>query len=216
MRIAEPTVERLVLYARLLKRLQEEGVDVISSQEIGDELGLKASQVRKDLSYFGEIGKRGVGYSVPRLCEHLQAILSPPRVWKIAMVGVGRLGGALLGYGPLQNEKFKMVALFDVDPAKVGRTFRGAPCFHIDRIADVVAELAIEVLILTVPAEAAQSVVDRIASPSFVKGILNFAPAPIVVPKEILVYNVDISVELEKLLFYLKQRESQSAHFVLE
>jgi len=109
-----------------------------------------------------------------------------------------------------------MVALFDVDPAKVGRTFRGAPCFHVDRIADVVAELAIEVLILTVPAEAAQSVVDRIASSSFVKGILNFAPAPIVVPKEILVYNVDISVELEKLLFYLKQRESRSVRFVLE
>lgn len=133
------------------------------------------------------------------------------------MVGLGRLGGALLGYGPLQSEKSKTVALFDIDPAKVGKSFRGIPCFHVDEIADVIAELAIEVLILTVPAEAAQSVVDKVAnSSSSVKGILNFAPAPIIVPKEILVYHVDISVELEKLLFYLKQRESKSNHFVLE
>jgi len=116
MKVAEPTVERLVQYYRLLEQLHEEGRKVVSSQDIGEILAFKASQVRKDLSYFGEIGKRGVGYHVDKLFEHIRAILSSPRVWRMALVGVGHLGEALLGYNALRSEKFGICALFDVDP----------------------------------------------------------------------------------------------------
>jgi redox-sensing transcriptional repressor len=208
LRIAEPTVERLVQYYRLLTQLHDEGRKVVSSQEIGDMLGLKASQVRKDLSYFGEIGKRGVGYHVERLYQHVSDILSPNRVWKIALVGVGRLGEALLGHKALRSEKFRIEALFDNDPAKVGTTIYGVPCYHSDRMPEILREKDIEVIVLTVPPVAAQQVVDKAATSGKLKGILNFATAAIAVPKGVLVYRVDISIELEKLLFYLKSPAS--------
>ncbi|MGC9372529.1 MAG: redox-sensing transcriptional repressor Rex [Thermovirgaceae bacterium] len=204
LRIAEPTVERLVQYYRLLTQLHDEGRKVVSSQEIGDMLGLKASQVRKDLSYFGEIGKRGVGYHVERLYQHVSDILSPNRVWKIALVGVGRLGEALLGHKALRSEKFRLEALFDNDPEKVGTSIYGIPCYHSDRVPEILMEKGIEVIVLTVPAAAAQQVVDKAAAAGTLKGILNFATAAIAVPEGVLVYRVDISIELEKLLFYLK------------
>jgi len=205
MKVAEPTVERLVQYYRLLEQLHEEGRKVVSSQDIGEILAFKASQVRKDLSYFGEIGKRGVGYHVDKLFEHIRSILSSPRVWRMALVGVGHLGEALLGYNALRSDKFGICALFDVDPEKVGKEIGGIPCFHVETMTDVLREQNVEVVILTVPAHVAQSCVDKIAKSETVKGILTFAPIPVVVPDRILVYSVDISVELEKLLFYLKQ-----------
>ena len=204
MRIAEPTVERLVLYYRLLTQLHNEERRVVSSQEIGDMLGLKASQVRKDLSYFGEIGKRGVGYHVERLYQHISEILSPKRLWKIALVGVGRLGEALLGHKALRSEKFRIEALFDSDPGKVGSEICGIPCFSSDEMTNVIRDKDIEVVILTVPANAAQASVDKAVAAGPVKGILTFATSAISVPDDILVYRVDISVELEKLLFFLK------------
>lgn len=204
MRVAEPTVERLVQYHRLLEQLHEEGRKVVSSQEIGEMLSLKASQVRKDLSYFGEIGKRGVGYHVDRLHEHISEILSPPRRWKIGLVGAGKLGAALLGYRGFCSDKFCIEAVFDVDHAKVGREVGGIPCHHVDDIAEVLQEKKLEVLILTIPAMAAQAVVDKAMAAGTVKGILSFAPTTLVVPDGVLVYGVDISVELEKLLFYMK------------
>jgi len=204
MRIAEPTVERLVLYYRLLMQLHNEERRVVSSQEIGELLGLKASQVRKDLSYFGEIGKRGVGYHVERLYQHISGILSPNRLWKIALVGVGRLGEALLGHKALRSEKFRIEALFDNDPAKTGTEICGIPCFNSDDMTRVIREMGIEVIILTVPANAAQASVDKAVAAGTIKGILTFATSAISVPEDILVYRVDISVELEKLLFFLK------------
>jgi len=208
LRIAEPTVERLVQYYRLLTQLHDEGRKVVSSQEIGDMLGLKASQVRKDLSYFGEIGKRGVGYHVERLFQHVSDILSPNRVWKIALVGVGRLGEALLGHKALRSEKFRLEALFDNDPEKVGTSIYGIPCYHADMMPEILREKGIEVIVLTVPAAVAQQVVDKAAAAGTLKGILNFAAAAIAVPEGVLVYRVDISIELEKLLFYLKSSAS--------
>ena len=209
MKVAEPTVERLVQYYRLLGQLHEEGRRVVSSQQIGEMLGIKASQVRKDLSYFGEIGKRGVGYHVDRLYEHVMTILSPPRVWRIALAGVGHLGAALLGHTAFQSEKFRMEALFDVDPDKVGREIAGVPCHPFGDMASVLAERKIEVLILSVPASAAQACVDKAVESGTVRGILTFAPTTVVVPEGLLVYSVDITVELEKLLFYLKERDER-------
>lgn len=204
MRIAEPTVERLVLYYRLLLQLHNEERRVVSSQEIGEMLGLKASQVRKDLSYFGEIGKRGVGYHVERLYKHISDILSPKRLWKIALVGVGRLGEALLGHKALRSEKFRIEALFDNDPSKIGTEICGIPCYNSEDMTEVLREKDIEVIILTVPAGAAQISADRAVAAGTVKGILSFATTSVSVPEDVLVYRVDISVELEKLLFFLK------------
>ncbi len=207
MRVAEPTVERLVQYYRFLRQLHEEGRRVISSQDIGLTLGLKASQVRKDLSYFGEIGKRGVGYHVERLYDHIRNILSSPRVWKMGLIGVGHLGTALLGYNSLRSDKFGIEALFDVDPQKVGTSLGGISCHHVEDMPRIMQEKDIRVIILTVPAHAAQYCVDKALESGRLRGILTFTPVPVVVPRDVLVYGVDISVEMEKLLFYLKQEE---------
>jgi redox-sensing transcriptional repressor len=204
MRVAEPTVERLVQYYRLLEQLREEGRLVVSSHQMGEMLGIKASQVRKDLSYFGEIGKRGVGYHVDRLYGHISRILASPQIWRIGLVGVGHLGYALLGHSAFRSDKFRIDALFDVDPAKVGQEISGVPCFHLNDLPEVVRERDIQVLILTVPASAAQACVDKAVESQVVKGILSFAPTALVAPEGMLVYRVDISVELEKLLFFLK------------
>ena len=209
MKVAEPTVERLIQYYRLLIQMKEEERKVVSSLQIGEILGIKASQVRKDLSYFGEIGKRGVGYHVNRLCLHIENILASPKVWKVALAGVGNLGTALMGHAAFQSYKFEVDALFDVDPEKVGHEIMGVRCWHVDEIAKVMEERGIEVLILAVPASAAQNCVDKAVLSSSLKGILAFTPAPVVVPEKILFYRVDIFVELEKLLFFLKEREEK-------
>ncbi len=207
MKIAEPTVERLVQYHRLLEQLVAEGQKVVSSQEMGEMLSFKASQVRKDLSYFGEIGKRGVGYHVDRLHKHISRILASPRKWSIGLVGVGKLGEALLGYQAFQNEKFHIRALFDVDTDKIGTEIQGILCYSVDDITEIVREKEIEVLILTVPGGAAQHVADKALQAGTVKGILNFAPVSLSVPGDVLLAAVDISVELEKLLFFLKHKD---------
>ena len=207
MKIAEPTVERLVQYHRLLEQLVAEGQKVVSSQEMGEMLSFKASQVRKDLSYFGEIGKRGVGYHVDRLHKHISRILASPRKWSIGLVGVGKLGEALLGYKAFQSEKFRIEALFDVDTDKIGKDIQGIPCYSSDAISEVVREKKIEVIIITVPGTAAQHVADKALQAGTVKGILNFAPVSLSVPGDVLLVSVDISVELEKLLFFLKHKD---------
>ena len=209
MKVAEPTVERLIQYYRLLIQMKEEERKVVSSLQIGEILGIKASQVRKDLSYFGEIGKRGVGYHVNRLCLHIENILASPKVWKVALAGVGNLGTALMGHAAFQSYKFEVDALFDVDPEKVGHEIMGVRCWHVDEIAKVMEERGIEVLILAVPASAAQNCVDKAVLSSSLKGILAFTPATVVVPEKILFYRVDIFVELEKLLFFLNEREEK-------
>lgn len=209
MKVAEPTVERLIQYYRLLIQMKEEERKVVSSLQIGEILGIKASQVRKDLSYFGEIGKRGVGYHVNRLCLHIENILASPKVWKVALAGVGNLGTALMGHAAFQSYKFEVDALFDIDPEKVDSEIMGVHCWHVEEMSKVMEERGIEVLILAVPASAAQNCVDKAVLSPTLKGILAFTPATVVVPDRILFYRVDIFVELEKLLFFLKEREEK-------
>lgn len=210
MKVGEPTVERLIQYYRLLMQMKNEGRKVISSQQIGEMLGTKASQVRKDISYFGEIGKRGVGYHVNRLFTHVEAILSSPRVWRVALAGVGNLGTALMGHTAFQSYKFSMEALFDVDEDKVGREILGVRCWDVKDMPQVMTEKNIEILMLAVPAAAAQSCVDAAVTAPSMRGILAFTPATVVVPDSILFYRVDIFVELEKLMFFLKEQEKIS------
>ena len=208
MKVAEPTIERLVQYHRLLETLRDEGHRVVSSQQMGEMLGFKASQVRKDLSYFGEIGKRGVGYHVGRLCDHIVEILSSPRVWKIALAGVGNLGAALLRNEAFHSSKMRFEALFDIDPKKIGTEIAGVKCWNVQQMSEVMRDQAIEVLLLAVPARAAQSCVDLAISSGRLRGVLAFTQGSLVVPDEILIVRVDILAELEKLLFFLKQPES--------
>ncbi|MDR1885811.1 MAG: redox-sensing transcriptional repressor Rex [Synergistaceae bacterium] len=208
MRVAEPTIERLVQYHRLLETLKDEGHRVVSSQQIGDLLGFKASQVRKDLSYFGEIGKRGVGYHVERLCDHIVEILSSPKIWRIAMAGVGNMGTALLLNPAFRSPKVRFEALFDIDPRKTGRDISGIHCWHFTEIPSVMSEKEIEVLILAVPAHAAQRCVDLAIASKALRGVLALTQGSLVVPEEILVVRVDIMAELEKLLFFMKQPEA--------
>jgi redox-sensing transcriptional repressor len=208
MKVAEPTIERLVQYHRLLETLKDEGHLVVSSRQIGDLLGFKASQVRKDLSYFGEIGKRGVGYHVPKLCGHSRDILSSPVVWRIAMAGVGNLGAALLSNASFRSSKLSFEALFEADPSKIDREIFGVRCWHFSEMPKIIKEREVDVLILAVPAKAAQTCVDLATTSGGLRGVLAFTQGSLSVPDGILVVRVDILAELEKLLFLLKQSSS--------
>lgn len=207
--ITDPTVGRLVTYRRLLMRLENEGVPVVSSKEIGEMLSLKSSQVRKDLSYLGEFGKRGVGYDVTRLLEDLAGILAPFEMWHIGLVGIGRLGEALLNHRSFLSENYEVTAVFDHNPAKVGQVYSGALCFHVDDMPRVIVEKNISVIMLAVPSQAAQGVLDAAVSTGRILGVLNFSDAVLTAPPRVQVRNVDIFVELEKLLFRLKATEQK-------
>lgn len=207
--ITDPTVGRLVGYRRLLSDLATQKVLLVSSKDMGELLGIKPSQVRKDLSYLGEFGKRGVGYNVQCLLADLSDILAPFQRWHIGLVGLGRLGEALLDHSAFVSPNYKIEVLFDIDQAKVGHTFSGRLCYHADDLAETIVKMDLGVLILTVPPAAAQSLVNAAVSTGRIQGILNFVPTAIVVPESVEVKDVDISVELEKLLFKLKFNEQQ-------
>lgn len=207
MKIAEPTVERLVQYHRLLETLRSEGHTLISSSQIGETLGLKASQVRKDLSYFGEIGRRGVGYSVGKLSDHIMGILSSPCVWRVALAGVGNLGAAILANASFRSAKMSFEALFDVDASKVGREIMGVRCWHIDDMPRVMRELSIEVLIVAVPAGGAQQCVDLAVQSGTLRGVLALTQGTLALPDGVIAVRADIMAEMEKLLFFLKHPE---------
>lgn len=172
-------------------------------------LRLKSSQVRKDLSYLGEFGKRGVGYDVSRLLEDLAGILAPFEMWRIGLVGIGRLGEALLNHRSFLSENYEVTAVFDSNPDKIGRSYAGKLCYHIDDLPRIIAEKNISVLILTVPQQAAQAVLDAAAGTGKIEGVLNFSAAVLQAPPGVQVKDVDIFIELEKLLFKLKASEQK-------
>lgn len=207
--ITDPTVGRLVAYRRLLMRLADDGVPVVSSREIGEILRLKSSQVRKDLACLGELGRRGVGYDVRRLLEDLAGILAPFEMRRIGLVGIGRLGEALLNHRSFLSENYEVAAIFDSDSDKVGRSYAGKLCWHINDMPRVIAEKNITVLILTVPQHAAQAVLDVAAGTGKIEGVLNFSAAILQAPSGVQIKDVDIFIELEKLLFKLKASEQK-------
>ena len=199
--ITDPTVGRLVAYRRLLMRLVDEGVPVVSSKEMGEMLRIKSSQVRKDLSYLGEFGKRGVGYDVSRLLEDLAGILAPFEMWHI--------GEALLNHRSFLSENYEVTAVFDSNPLKVGNSYAGKMCYHIDDLSKVIIEKNISVLILSVPQQAAQGILDAAVKTGRIEGVLNFSAAVLTAPPEVQIKDVDIFIELEKLLFRLKASEQK-------
>jgi redox-sensing transcriptional repressor len=203
-KIPEMTVRRLSIYTRCLAQLEEEGIKTISSQELAERFNLNSAQVRKDLAYFGEFGVRGIGYYVSGLKVELQKILGLDREWQVALVGFGNLGSALFNYKGFERQGFRISAIFDDDPSKIGRTVHGITILPLRDLPREAKAKDLQIGIVAVPAEAAQTVTDRLVA-SGIKAILNFAPAPLKVPKDVRLKNVDLSIELESLSFVLAQ-----------
>jgi len=201
-KVPQVTVKRLSRYLRVLERFLEQGYETISSEELANELHVKPSQLRKDLAYFGEFGTRGMGYNVSSLAEALRKILGLHRQWAIAIIGVGNLGTALLRYKGLNEKGFRVAALFDDDPEKVGSARSGIHIYHVDELADVVKEKNIQIVILTVPAPAARAAAEAVVKAG-VKSILNFAPVSIKTDSDVTCLQVDIASELKILSHYL-------------
>jgi redox-sensing transcriptional repressor len=201
-KVSEMTIHRLSVYTRCLRELEEDNVTTISSQELAERFNLNSAQVRKDLAYFGEFGVRGIGYYVIGLKNELQRILGLDRAWPIVLVGFGNLGSALFHYKGFGTQGFKIAAIVDDDPAKVAREVESVPILASRDIAREVKARGIQIAIIAVPSESAQAVTDQLVTAG-IKAILNFAPARIKVPRDVRLKNVDLSIELETLSFYL-------------
>ena len=201
-KIPEMTIRRLSVYTRCLLQLEEDGVKTVSSQELADRFNLNSAQVRKDLAYFGEFGVRGIGYYVAGLKAELQRILGLDREWPVALVGFGNLGSALFHYKGFGRQGFRIAAIFDDDPGKMGRDVDGVPVYGTPEMARVVRERGIQIAMVAVPAEGAQSVTDQLVSAG-IKAVLNFAPTRLRVGRDVRLKNVDLSIELETFSFYL-------------
>jgi redox-sensing transcriptional repressor len=201
-KIPEMTIRRLSVYTRCLLQLEEDHVKTISSQDLAERFNLNSAQVRKDLAYFGEFGVRGIGYYVAGLRNELQRILGLDRAWPVVLVGFGNLGSALFHYKGFGAQGFKIAAIVDDDPAKVAHTIDSVPIIPSRDMAREVKARAVQIAIVAVPADAAQTVADQLVAAG-IKAILNFAPARIKVPRDVRLKNVDLSIELETLSFYL-------------
>jgi redox-sensing transcriptional repressor len=204
-RIPEATVARLPVYLRSLLGLAEEKTSTVSSERLAELAGVNAAKVRKDLSYLGSYGTRGVGYDVEYLLFQVSRELGLTQDWPVVIVGAGNLGQALANYGGFGQRGFPVVALIDADASKVGGTIHGITVRHLDDLPEVAAEHHVAIGIIATPAAAAQEVADRLLAAG-VGSILNFAPAVISVPAEVTLRKVDLAVELQILSFYQQQR----------
>lgn len=202
-KISESTIRRLSLYLRILEEADDPR-GTISSEELAARGGTTAAQVRKDLSLFGSFGKRGLGYALPELSRRLRTILGLDREWRVALAGAGRIGAALFEYPGFRSRGFRIVAVFDRDPDKIGRRWGDVTIEDAAGLERTVREREAEILIVAVPAPAVQEVVDR-AVAGGVRGILNFAPAPPRVPAAVALKDVNMVMELEALSFTLSQ-----------
>jgi len=201
------TIQRLPLYLRCLLQAQTDRMPVISSTEIASMSGTNAAQVRKDFSFLGELGTRGVGYDVEELIRHFSRVLGVTEHRRVALVGFGKLGGALLGYAGFKERGFQIVAVFDSDPAKVGTESHGLTVLPVDGFEDVLKAEDIEIIIIATPAAAVQSIADR-AVAAGIKAILNMAPTGVSAPEDVTVRQVCISTDLQVLSFHLARHEN--------
>ncbi|ACR80248.1 MULTISPECIES: redox-sensing transcriptional repressor Rex [Kosmotoga] len=202
-KIPRPTIKRLAIYYRCLEKQLLQEKNSISSKEIGELLGIKASQVRKDLSYFGEFGKRGVGYDTKKLLEGIGEILGIKKEWDTCIVGAGNLGVAIANYPGLTKSGFFVKAVFDNDPKKIGSVLAsGIIIDDIQSMPEVIKKRNITIGVITVPASEAQKVADALVDAGIL-GIVNFAPTKISVPKNVRVEEIDISVVFRSLAFHV-------------
>jgi len=201
--VSELTAGRLSVYLRCLNALDAEGAKTVSSKTLAEQFQLNAAQIRKDLAYFGEFGVRGVGYYVKELKRHLRQILGLDRTVKVAIVGAGNLGLALADYPGFRQEGFAIVALFDTEKGKIGhRSKSGVRIFDVNEFRKMVKKERIDIAVLAVPAKAAQAVATQIVAAG-VRAILSFSPGALKVPADVKLKNMDLTVSLESLSFFL-------------
>jgi len=200
-RIPEATVARLPVYRRSLIELAQEHIPTVSSERLADMAGVNAAKVRKDLSYLGTYGTRGVGYEVQQLLYEIESKLGLTCDSPVVVVGIGNLGQALANYTGFRQRGFPVVALVDADPAKIGETVAGLVVRSIDELDAIVAEHGVSIGIIATPAASAQTVADRLVAAG-VRSILNFAPSVLNVPPQMPVRKVDLATELQILSFY--------------
>lgn len=203
-KVSTTTVRRLSLYLRHLDDFAAQGRSTVSSAELSRRVGTTSAQVRKDLSVFGSFGKRGLGYSVEDLSDELRRILGLSRKWRVALVGAGRIGSALFEYRDFRRQGFHIVSILDADPGKIGSRWGDVEIRDTTELERVIRDAEIDIVIVAVPAEAAQEIVDRSVDAG-IRGILNFAPTQVRVPEGIIVNDVNMAVELETLSFALSR-----------
>jgi redox-sensing transcriptional repressor len=201
-RIAESTVRRLSTYLRYLENLDTQGQQTASSDELAHLCGTTPAQVRKDLSFFGSFGKRGLGYPVHEMTAHLREILGLEREWKVVIVGAGKLGAALANYRGFYQRGFRIVGVYDNDPNKVGKPWGEAIVRDMADLAQDIGREDAPIAVLAIPSDDAQGVVDRLVGAG-IRAILNFAPAQITVPPHVSLKSVNMAMELEGLSFAL-------------
>ncbi|TET09153.1 MAG: redox-sensing transcriptional repressor Rex [Candidatus Atribacteria bacterium] len=198
------TINRLSIYHRCLEKIteKEKGLEVISSFKIAEMTGINSAQIRKDLAYFGEFGKRGIGYPIIDLEKELKKILGLDKKWSVIIAGAGNLGKALVKYKGFQKRGFIIKGIFDNNPSKIGKKLGHIFIYDIKEVEKFIQAENINIGILVVPADSAQEVADKMIAGG-IKAILNFAPIHIVLPPEIKIHNVDLSIEFEGLTYYL-------------
>jgi redox-sensing transcriptional repressor len=206
-RIAESTIRRLSLYLRFLEEFEARGLSTISSDELAARGGTTSAQVRKDLSFFGSFGKRGLGYSVAELSSRLRRILGLEREWRVIIIGAGKIGAALAQYHGFQERGFLITAIYDNDPQKIGRMVDGVAIRPLERLTEDAESAAADIAVIAVPAAAAQTAADMVVDAG-IRAIMSFAPRRLRVPENVTVKMVNMAMELEGLSFALTNRDS--------
>ncbi|MGC4378798.1 redox-sensing transcriptional repressor Rex [Fictibacillus sp. Mic-4] len=202
-KIPQATAKRLPLYYRFIQNLSASGKQRVSSAELSEAVKVDSATIRRDFSYFGALGKKGYGYNVNYLLSFFRKTLNQDEVTKVALIGVGNLGTAFLHYNFTKNNNTKIELAFDIAPEKVGKKIADVPIYHIDEIVKRLKGTEIDVAILTVPVNSAQSIADRLVEAGM-KGILNFTPARLTIPEYIRVHHIDLAVELQSLIYFMK------------
>ncbi|HUS13940.1 MAG TPA: redox-sensing transcriptional repressor Rex [Chloroflexia bacterium] len=206
--IPDVVIRRLPIYARALEHLHAEGIDHVSSEELGDRIDVSAAQIRRDLAYFGDFGKQGKGYGVEFLLAQIRGILQLQQDWNIAVVGLGDLGHALARYSGFRRSGFHIAALFDHNPRKAGQRVGDLTIQHMDALPAVVARDRIAIALLAVPASEAQDVADQLVQGG-IRAILNYAPTVVKVPKHVSIRHIDPVVALQSMTYYLPNPDEE-------
>lgn len=204
--IPRKAVYRLSLYLRCLQRLKTNQIGTVSSEALARAAGVKPTQLRKDLAYFGQFGTRGLGYDVEQLAQMISDTLGTNSLQPVILVGVGNLGMALLSYRGFEKEGFEIVAAFDVDPHRNRNKVLPLPIHSLERLPEIIREEQARMAILTVPANVAQEVANTLVRHGIL-GILNFAPIVLHVPEDVMVNNVNLAIELENLSYFIQEQE---------
>ncbi|MCY8224120.1 redox-sensing transcriptional repressor Rex [Bacillus haynesii] len=206
-KIPQATAKRLPLYYRFLKNLHASGKQRVSSAELSDAVKVDSATIRRDFSYFGALGKKGYGYNVNYLLSFFRKTLDQDETTNVTLIGVGNLGTAFLHYNFIKNNNTKIAMAFDINEEKIGTEVGGVPVYDLNKLEEHMTD-DIPVAILTVPAQAAQSITDRLVALG-IKGILNFTPARLNVPEHIRIHHIDLAVELQSLVYFLKHYSMQ-------